>query len=291
MAPVELLDRCDFPATDEPLPLGVSGGADSLAMTLLAREAGLDVVVWHVHHGLRDTATEDAEFVEKFAAELGVPFELRRLAIAAGGDLEARCRDARYAALPAEVCVGHTADDRAETVLLNLFRGAGLAGVAARMTRVRRPILRLRRHETAALCRAAGIEPRDDQMNHDPAFRRVGVRTRLLPAIATEFDRDPVPLLNRHADLVADALAVIEREAATVDPTDVVALREAPRAVAGEALRSWMTATIGSGAGIDRAAIDRVMLVVDGTHVAAELPGGHRVARTAGVLRIELAAT
>jgi hypothetical protein len=128
-------------------------------------------------------------------------------------------------------------------------------------------------------------------MNHDPAFRRVGVRTRLLPAIAAEFDRDPVPLLNRHADLVADALAVIEREAATVDPTDVVALRKAPRAVAGEALQSWMAATIGSGAGIDRAAIDRVMLVVDGTHVAAELPGGHRVARTAGVLRIELAAT
>jgi len=290
MTAVELLDRCDFPATGTSLPLAVSGGADSLAMALLAREAGHDVVIWHVDHGLRSEAAGDADFVEKFASDLGVGFELRRVEIESGGDLEARAREARYAALPTDVCVGHTADDRAETVLLNMFRGAGLAGVAARMKRVRRPILRLRRHETEAVCSAAGVTPCVDAMNHDPAFRRVGVRSRLLPAIAAEFDRDPVPLLNRHADLVADALVVIEREAATIDPTDTAALRAAPAAVAAEALRAWIAATVGSSAGIDRAAIDRALLVVDGTHVATELPGGHRLARTAGVIRIEVVA-
>ncbi|MEZ5246491.1 MAG: tRNA lysidine(34) synthetase TilS [Acidimicrobiales bacterium] len=288
MIPVDLLGRCDFPASVGPLPLAVSGGADSIAMALLAREAGHEIVVWHVDHGLRVDAGDDADFVEKFAADLGMPFELRRVELAPGGDLEARAREARYEALPVDVCVGHTADDRAETVLLNLLRGAGLAGVAARMARVRRPILALRRHETAAVCAAAGIEPRDDEMNHDLSFRRIGVRTRLLPAIATEFDRDPVPLLNRHADLVADALAVIEAAAAELDPTDVVVLRRAPAAVAAEALRSWIGETVGP-AGIDRAAIDRALLVVDGTHVATELPGGHRLARTEGVLRIEVA--
>lgn len=286
MTPVDLLDRCDFPAIDAPLPLAVSGGADSVAMALLAREAGHAVVVWHVDHGLRRAAADDAVFVEKFAADLGAPFELCRVDVEPGADLEARAREARYGVLPLDVCVGHTADDRAETVLLNLFRGAGLAGVAARMKRVRRPILALRRHETAAVCAAAGIEPLDDEMNHDLSFRRVGVRTRLLPAIADEFERDPVPLLNRHADLVADALAVIESAAAELDPTDAAALRAAPAAVAAEALRAWIGDTVGP-AGIDRAAVDRAMLVVDGTHVATELPGGHRLARTAGRLRIE----
>jgi tRNA(Ile)-lysidine synthase len=286
MLPVDLLGRCDFPASGRPLQLAVSGGADSVAMALLACEAGHEIVVWHIDHGLREAAGDDAEFVEKFAADLGMAFELRRIEISPGGDLEARAREARYAALPVDVCVGHTADDRAETVLLNLFRGAGLAGVAARMARVRRPILGLRRHETVAVCAAAGIVPRDDEMNHDPIFRRVGVRTRLLPAIAAEFDRDPVALLNRHADLLADALTVIEAAAAELDPTDVAALRQAPVAVAAEALRAWIGDTVGP-AGIDRAAIDRALLVVDGTHVATELPGGHRLARTAGVLRIE----
>lgn len=286
MSWVDLLGRCDFPAVDGPLPLAVSGGADSIAMALLARAAGRDFVIWHVDHGLRAAAADDAEFVEKFAADLGVPFVLRRVEVAPGGDLEARAREARYAVLPADVCVGHTADDRAETVLLNLFRGAGLPGVAARMARVRRPILALRRYETVTVCAAAGIEPRDDEMNHDPAFRRVGVRTRLLPAIAAEFQRDPVPLLNRHADLVADALVVIEAAAAELDPTDALALRRAPVAVAAEALRAWIGEAVGP-AGLDRAAIDRALLVVDGTHVATELPGGHRLARTAGVLRIE----
>lgn len=256
-------------------------------MAILAREAGRSFTVWHVHHGLRAAADDDAEAVARFAADLGAPFERRDVGLAVGPDLEHRARAARYAALPADVCVGHTADDRAETVLLNLGRGAGPAGVAARMGLVRRPILRLRRRETMAVCAAAGIEPLDDEMNHDDAHRRVAVRRHLLPAFAATFDRDPVPLLNRHADLMADALAVVEELADALDPTDCRALRDAPAAVASEALRRWLGATLGSLHGIDRAAVERVLHVVHGTHRAAELPGGHRVARTGGVLRVE----
>jgi tRNA(Ile)-lysidine synthase len=287
MTPVELLDRCDFPATEGRLNLGVSGGADSMAMALLARAAGRDIVVWHVHHGLRAEADDDAELVAKAAAEWGVPFELRRIDLDAGPDLEARAREARYRALPTDVCVGHTADDRAETVLLNLLRGAGLAGVAARLDRVHRPIRQLRRADNVALCAAEGIAVVDDAMNHDARFRRVIVRDQVLPLLAEGFDRDPVPILNRHADLVADALEVVQAAAAAIEATDVHALRAAPRAVATEAIRQWIAGELGSIDGVDLAAIDRVLMVVDGTHLATELPGGHRVARTAGVLRIE----
>ena len=285
MDTAELLARCDFGEDDE-LALGVSGGADSTAMALLAAEAGRSFTIWHVHHGIRDASDAEAEVVEKFAASLGVPFELQRLDLTDGPDLEATAREARYAALPPDVCVAHTADDRAETVLLNLLRGAGLAGVAAPFSRVRRPILGLRRAETRALCESAGVSVVDDPMNDDPRFARVVVRKQLLPVAAEALGRDPVPLLNRHADLVADALVVIQDAAAALDPTDTAELRVAPRAVASEALRQWLMSETGTPTAVDAASIDRVMEVVDGTARATEVEGGFRVARTAGRLRL-----
>lgn len=287
MRAVDLLDRCEFPATEGPLALGVSGGADSVALALLARAAGREMVIWHVHHGLRPEADSDAIAVENLAADLGVPFELRRVGVEPGPDLEARARRARYDALPADVCVGHTADDRAETVLLNLFRGAGLTGVAARMERVQRPLRHLRRSETTALCAAEGVVVCHDSMNDDDRYARVGLRRTVLPALDATFDRDPVPLLNRHADHVADALEVVRAAAAEIDPTDVAVLRVAPRAIATEALRRWIAAELNAPTAVDLASIDRVMDVVSGRHVATEIEGGHRVARTRGRLRVE----
>lgn len=283
----ELLDRCTFPSTGEPLALGVSGGADSVAMALLARAAGRDVVIWHIDHGLRPSSAEDAAMVAAFASDLGLGFELRGVDLEAGADLEARAREARYTALPDDVCVAHTADDRAETVLMNMLRGAGLAGVAAPFHRVNRPLIRLRRSETHALCEAEGICPVEDEHNHDPSFTRVAVRQRLIPEITELVGRDPVPLLTRHADLVADALEVVRTAAAVIDPTDVAALRAAPRAVGTEALRGWLQAQTGADHPVDAASIERVLAVVDGRHVATEVTGGHRVARTAGTLRVE----
>ena len=285
MDTAELLARCDFGEDDE-LALGVSGGADSTAMALLAAEAGRSFTIWHVHHGIRDGSDAEAEVVEELASSLGAPFELRRLNLNDGPDLEARARSARYGVLPADVCVAHTADDRAETVLLNLLRGAGLAGVAAPFSRVRRPILGLRRAETRALCASAGVSVVDDPMNDDPRFARVVVRNQLLPVAAEALGRDPVPLLNRHADLVADALVVIQDAAAALDPTDTAALRAAPRAVASEALRQWLMTQTGTPTAVDAASINRVMDVVDGTARATEVEGGTRVARTAGRLRL-----
>lgn len=286
MDSAELLARCDFGDDDE-LALAVSGGADSSAMALLAAAAGRRFTIWHVDHGIRDAGAVEAEAVARLASSLGASFELRRLNLSDGPDLEARAREARYGALPRDVCVAHTADDRAETVLLNLLRGAGLAGVAAPFSRVRRPIIGLRRAETRAVCEAAGVGVVEDPMNDDPRFARVVVRNQLMPLAADALGRDPVPLLNRHADLVAAALAVVRDAAESVDPTDAAALKQAPRAVASEALRQWLMTETGSPTAVDAASIDRVMAVVDGRHRATEVEGGHRVARTANRLRLE----
>jgi len=288
----DLLARCRFPPPDPDrgtLALAVSGGPDSTAMALLGVEAGLPVELWHVDHGARPDSAADVATVAELADRLDVPLRTRTVTVTSGPAFEARARAARYDVLPADVCVGHTADDRAETVLINLLRGAGPQGVAAGFAMVSRPILGLRRAETVALCADRGISVLTDPMNADPAFARVAVRTQVMPLIAEIFDRDPVPLLNRHADLTADVHAVVVASAASIDPTDTASLTGVAPAVAREALRAWIAAETGAEASVDAASIDRVMAVVRHEVRAAEIVGGHRVARTAGVLRIERA--
>ena len=110
----------------------MSGGADSLALLVLARAAGCAVTAVHVDHGLRAGSAREADVVRDAAARFDAAFRLVQVAVAPGPNLEARAREARYAALPPGVLTGHTLDDRAETMVLNRLRGAGPDGMAAR---------------------------------------------------------------------------------------------------------------------------------------------------------------
>ena len=170
-------------------------------------------------------------------------------------------------------------------MLFNIGRGAGLAGAAAPHAGVRRPLLGLRRFETRALCELLGLRTVHDPMNDDPTFARVAIRNEVMPALAKALDRDPVPLLNRHAELASQALEVIADLAAGLDPSNAAQLATAPRAVAAEALRTWISGTVGLPP--SAASIGRVLDVAAGRSAATEITGGHRVARTAGRLRIE----
>ena len=282
-----LLERCAFLEPPASISCGLSGGPDSSALVALAAAAGLEVTAWHVDHGLRPDSAKDAAAARAVADRLGCRFELRTVTVDRGPNLEARARAARYAALPDDVCVGHTADDRAETVLFNIGRGAGPAGAAAAHRAVRRPMLGLRRHETHALCARLGLPVVSDPMNEDPAFARVLIRNEVMPALARALGRDPVPLLNRHADLCADAHEVIAGLAADLDAASAAALASAPRAVASEALRSWIAAQTGSAQAVSARSVERILAVAAGERLATEIEGGHRVARSRGRLRIE----
>jgi len=285
-----LLARCSFPDLGEQrLALGVSGGADSVAMALLAAEAEIPFEVWHVDHRLRPTSGDEATLVRSIADRLGVPFVLRTAELADGPDLEARARNARYRLLPASVCVAHTADDRVETMLMNLMRGAGPAGMSARMDRVYRPLLALRRSETEAVCQQFGIDPVVDEHNHDVRFTRVRIRQELVPLLADIFQRDPIPGLERHADLMANLMDWVDRQAVEVDPTDVDQLLSVGPVVGGEILRRWLQRETGVDHPVDAASIDRVWSVVAGTTRAAEVNGGFRVARSQRRLSLSVA--
>jgi tRNA(Ile)-lysidine synthase len=284
-----LLARCDFPRAGTAVTCAVSGGADSLALLVLAVESGCDVTAIHVDHGLRPGSGDEADVVRAVAERFGAAFEARRADLAPGPNLEARARATRYAVLPPDVLTGHTAEDQAETVLLNLLRGAGLDGLAGMDPR-RRPLRRLRRSETRALCDVLGLRPVEDPTNVDPAFRRNRVRHELLPLLGDIAERDVVPVLARQAEIARDDVALLDELAAALDPCDARALSAAPAALARRAVRRWLR-TGGPGGDEqhppDAATVDRVLAVARGDALACELPGGWRVARSRGRLRLD----
>lgn len=282
MSARDLLGRCSFPASGTPVTCAVSGGPDSLALLVLAAEAGCAVTAVHVDHGLRPESAEEADIVAAVAERFGAAFRRERVVVAPGPNLEARARSARHAALPAGALLGHTADDLAETVLLNVLRGAAIDGLAG-FDPGSRPIRRLRRSETHALCRELGLEPVCDPSNLDPAHRRNRVRHELLPLLDAVAERDVVPVLARQADLLRDDAALLDELAAHLDPTDAAALAAAPPALARRAVRRWLR-TGAEQHPPDRATVDRVLAVASGASVACEVGGGRSVRRTRGRL-------
>jgi tRNA(Ile)-lysidine synthase len=265
----------------------VSGGADSLALLALAVAAGCRATAVHVDHGLRPGSAGEAEVVRAAAERLGAEFQALTVEVAPGPNLEARARAARYAVLPPAALTGHTADDQAETVLLNLVRGAGLDGLAG-MSPERRPIRHLRRRETRALCAALGLDPVADPSNDDPAFRRNRVRHELIPLLDAIAERDVTAVLARQADTARAEAAFLDDLAARIDVHDAKALAAAPVVLARRAVRLWLRATGGEERHPpDAAAVERALAVARGEAVACELAGGWRVARTRGRMRLE----
>ena len=280
---VELLERCRFPPPGTEVDCAVSGGPDSTALLVLAVEAGLVATAWHVDHGLRSGSSAEGAMVARLAAGLGATARCVEAPVDDGPNLEARARDARRAVLPPGVLTGHTADDQAETVLVNLLRGAGVPGAAGIGSPERRPLLALRRRETRALCEDLGIQPLADPMNDDPRFVRNRIRHEVLPLLADVSGRDPVPLLARHAVRAAEATHLLSGLVADVDPTDVRALAELPDDLVRLALRGWLTRGA-DGLPPDSASVERVLDVARGRIRATEVVGGYRVVRSAGRL-------
>jgi tRNA(Ile)-lysidine synthase len=292
----ELVSLCTFP--DGSLVCAVSGGADSLALLALAVHVrgASSVTAIHVDHQLRAHSAAEADVVARVCASVGVSF--RALTISVGGpgpNVEARARSARYAALPDDVCTGHTADDVAETVIANLLRGAGLDGVspmvgtASTRSGPHRPLLRLRRAETHALCDWLGWTPIVDPMNSDPTLLRSRIRHEVIPLIDDVASRDVALLLARFAEVTADDVEVLETLASELDPTDARALSIAPPALARRAIRRWLIDEgVNDGQPASLATLDRIMTVVRGEVIATEITGGVRVARTEQRLRLEV---
>jgi len=185
------------------LVVAFSGGRDSMVLldALVRLRGAAQLVAWHVHHGLQPQADRWLAWCEREAARLRVRFGHARLgpAPAAGENLEAWARDARYAALwravadcgAAALLTAHHADDQVETVFMRLARGSGpeaLGGMAPAEHRaggwLLRPLLGVGRDLIDACAHERGLAWIDDPMNADEAFLRTTLRVRVLPALA-----------------------------------------------------------------------------------------------------------
>ncbi len=295
-----LLERCSFPPTEagegNPRPVAVacavSGGADSLALLVLALESGLRPVAYHVDHGLRPGSADEISVVQEAARRLNQSAPADRqietcslsVDVTPGPNLEARAREARFAVLPPAIATGHTADDQAETVLINLLRGASGSGLAGMAAGPRHPILGVRRSETRAVCREAGLEWLEDPSNSDLGPLRNRVRHELLPRLNELSGRDLVPVLCRQAELLRDDAALLDELAAVVDPTDARQLTAAPLPLARRAVRAWLRQATPGSHPPSSAAVDRVLAVAAGRALACEVEGGIAVRRRKGRL-------
>ena len=223
-----------------PLLVALSGGPDSTALLLaccaLREKRGLEVTAAHFNHLLRGAESEeDARFAERLCEEEGVVCATGSGDVAAHRDrerlsLEEAARELRYGFLARAaarhhaqaVATGHTLDDQAETVLLHLVRGSGLAGLAGmRPSRVReaagatpavrvvRPLLGLRRADIERFCAEHGVEPRQDRSNEDLRYPRNRLRHVVLPELARINPRtvEAIGRLSSHVQVELDLVA------------------------------------------------------------------------------------
>ena len=296
--------------------VGVSGGADSVALLHLLLDAGFrDLVVCHLDHQLRGrSSTADANFVLRLCGKLGLSGEAGRIDVrkrmaGSGESMETAARNARHEFFAQcavrhrcrRILLAHHADDQAETVLWNLLRGShGLKGMREdqqlTMERIRmrvvRPLLGLRHVELLDWLKMRGHAWREDASNREPLTIRNRLRNEVFPLLAEISGRDPVAAFVRAA---GDSAAREQIEATwleNIDPRDpqgrlhLPVLRGLPPVIQRAVLRNFLTEN--GVPRIDRALLDASLGLLDtGNPAVINLPGGRRLRRSGGRLWID----
>jgi tRNA(Ile)-lysidine synthase len=321
------------------LVVGYSGGQDSTCLlhALISSNLNLEIVAAHVDHGLRTNSGEDAQRVMALASALGARGEVRRVDVGEyrrglpGWSVQQAARAARYQALAgvahsyaaAAVMVGHTADDQAETFLINLLRGTGLGGLAAMRLdelldprrlgppapgldsrgselRLARPLLGVARSITQAYCAEIGLAVVEDASNQSRAYTRNRVRLDLLPALE-EFNPAIRTVIARTAELASEDLAALDAQIAELHATlahhqgdqieyDLQLWRDQPRALQRRLLRRGLESLLGILVDVRAAPIDDALdLLQSGNPAQAyHLPYGVELSLQARAWRLRL---
>lgn len=298
--------------------VGVSGGADSMALLHILVDLGFQkLVVCHLDHRLRDKeSTGDAKFVEKTAKNLGLIYESERvdvfkLAAETGQSLETTARNARLDFFGKcaqrnrcnRLILAHHADDQAETVLWNLLRGSqGLKGIrevkslktpSGKLLEIHRPLLGFRRSELRNFLTSRDLKWREDATNAEAIAVRNRLRNEVFPLLEDITGRDPVAMLARSVQASEDFESITGwalEQAKVIDPQNrlfIPALRKLPVSLQRAALAKFLG---DANVSFDRELIERATGLLDLEKPASlNLPGGGKLRRREGRIFIQQA--
>jgi len=224
------------PKLGKRIAVALSGGLDSVVLLdtvckTQTKNSPAEIFVFHIHHGLQKQADEWLVFCEKLAKKYKAHFDFRLLHLTGveQGNIEARARAGRYEALT-DLCIeygiddlilAHHQNDQAETVLLQLLRGAGVAGAAGMPSKrelhikegkitLWRPLLNQSRKDLEAYAKEHRLKWIEDPSNLDPRYRRNAIRKTIIPALE-KIQPEAIANLARSAGLLGEAQTLLDR--------------------------------------------------------------------------------
>lgn len=235
---VESIQKYKLIEQNDKIVLGVSGGPDSMAMLNILYEiiesnkilidentnkkniASFEIIVAHINHMLREEANEEEEYVRNYCEERNILFfskkvDIGKVSLENKIGTEEAGRNIRYAFFEEilkntnsnKIAVAHNKNDKAETIILNILRGtgvAGLKGIEIKREKTIRPILECSREEIEKYCTDKNLNPKIDRSNFENIYRRNRIRNKVIPYIKEEFNPNIIDTLDRLSELVCE---------------------------------------------------------------------------------------
>lgn len=221
------IQKFNLIAENDKVLVGVSGGPDSVTLLNILHELGYNLVVAHINHGIRETALNDENYVIEFCEKLDIPCFIKRVKLKEldnhGMTLEELGRKIRYdffyEIMKENACnklaTAHNANDNAETVMMNIFRGtgiSGLKGIGPKRNNIVRPLIEVTRREIEEYCDENKLNPCHDETNDEAIYTRNKVRLELFPYVEKNINSNIIGTINRMAELVSEDEEYLQKE-------------------------------------------------------------------------------
>lgn len=222
---LETIKKYKLIDTNDKIVIGVSGGPDSICLlhilNELKTELNIEIFVAHINHMIRKEAEEETIYVENFCKHLGIQCFTKRIDIISKSKQEKigveECgRLVRYSFFEEvlnkvnanKIATAHNANDNAETVLMNIFRGTGTSGLKGiepiRNNKFIRPIIECERTEIEKYCEENNLQPKIDKSNFENVYTRNKIRNIFIPQIKEEFNSNIIMSLNRLSKIASE---------------------------------------------------------------------------------------
>lgn len=220
---LEIIKRYNLIENGDKIVVGVSGGPDSITLLNVLKNIKekeiikFNLVVCHINHMIREEAISDEKYVEEYCKKNNIEFFAKRIKVEEMAEkekigTEEAGRKARYEFFNEilnktnanKIATAHTANDNAETVLMNIIRGSGtlgLKGIEAKNGKLIRPLIECKRSEIEKYCKDENLNPRIDKTNFENIYTRNKVRNMLIPYIENNFNPNIIEAINRLSDL------------------------------------------------------------------------------------------